>query len=443
VIGWRKSSRRAFLGGAGAVLALPWLESAFPARARAQNKPPVRFLGYYVPNGIRMSDWTPTAEGVGYALPKILASLAPLQDQVSVLTGLANKPAKPDGPGDHASGTAAFLTVAHPFKTEGADIANGISLDQQLAATLGGDTTLRSLQLGIDGGSNAGGCDSGYSCAYTSNVSWTGPATPLPKLTDPRTAFDRLFAGLDPRASQAEITARLRRNKSLLDYVLADAQSLGMRLGSHDRRKLDEYMSSVRELELRLDMAAGSGPMCDPGMSPGKDNIAYPDKVLLMSDLMVLAFQCDVTRFTTFMLGNAGSNRSYDFIGVSGAHHEISHHMDNPEQLDKLTIIDTWEVEQLVYLLTKMAAIDEGGESLLHNSLVFFSSEIEDGNSHAHTNMPILLAGTAGGAFTPGKHIRWKDGSSVGKLCVSILQAFGLPDTKFGLDGDGPLSGLA
>lgn len=442
MIGWRKSSRRAFLGGAGAVLALPWLESAFPARARAQNKPPQRFLAYYVPNGIRMSDWTPAAEGASYPLPKILASLAPLQDQVSVLTGLANKPARPDGPGDHASGTGAFLTVAHPFKTEGADIANGISLDQQLATMLGGDTTLRSLQLGIDGGSNAGGCDSGYSCAYTSNVSWAGPATPLPKLTDPRTAFDRLFAGLDPQASQAELDARLRRNKSLLDYVLADAQSLGMRLGSHDRRKLDEYMSSVRELELRLEMAASSGPMCDPGMSPSKDNIAYPDKVLLMSDLMVLAFQCDVTRFTTFMLGNAASGRSYDFIGVSGAHHEISHHMDNPELLDKLTAIDTWEVEQFVYLLTKMAAIDEGGESLLHNSLVFFSSEIEDGNSHAHTNMPILLAGAAGGAFTPGKHIRWKDQSSVGKLFVSILQAFGLPDTTFGLDGDGPLSGL-
>jgi hypothetical protein len=442
VIGWRRSSRRAFLGGAGAVLALPWLESAFPARVRAQNKPPTRFLAYYVPNGIRMSDWTPSAQGASYPLPKILASLAPLQDQISVLTGLANKPAKPDGPGDHASGTAAFMTNAHPFKTEGADIANGVSLDQHLAEMLGGDTTLRSLQLGIDGGSNAGGCDSGYSCAYTSNVSWAGPATPLPKLTDPRTAFDRLFAGLDPQASQAELGARLRRSKSLLDYVLADAKSLGMRLGSHDRRKLDEYMSSVRELELRLDMAASSGPMCDPGMSPSSDNIAYPAKVLLMSDLMVLAFQCDVTRFTSFMLGNAGSNRSYDFIGVSGAHHEISHHMDVPEQLDKLTVIDTWEVEQLMYLLTKMAAIDEGGESLLHHSLVFFSSEIEDGNSHAHVNMPILLAGAAGGAFSPGKHIVWKDQSSIGKLFVSILQAFGLSDTRFGVDGDGALTGL-
>lgn len=441
MIGHRRSTRRAFLGGAGAVLALPWLESAFPRGARAQSKPPTRFLGYYIPNGIRMSDWTPSAEGAGYPLSKILTSLEPVQSQVSVLTGLSNRPARPDGPGDHASGTAAFLTCAHPFKTEGANIENGISLDQHLAEALGGDTTLRSLQLGIDGGSNAGGCDSGYSCAYSNNVSWSGPATPLPKLTDPRTAFDRLFAGLDPQATQAELAARLRRSSSLLDYVLADAAALGKRLGGSDRKKLDEYMTSVRELELRLE-GASSGPMCDPGVTP-EGNLAYPDKVKLMSDLLVLAFQCDVTRFSTFMLGNAASGRSYDFIGVSGGHHEISHHQGNADQLAKLTVIDTWEVEQFAYLLGKLQAIDEGGESLLDHSAVFFSSEIEDGDTHAHVNMPILLAGKAGGAWQPGKHIKFTNQPSVGKLFVSITQAFGLPDATFGDDGDGPLSGLA
>ena len=445
MIGRRKSSRRAFLGGAGAVLALPWLESALPrtarsGTARAQNKPPMRFLGYYVPNGIRMSDWTPKAEGAGYPLSTILAPLGALQSQVTVLSGLANKPAKPDGPGDHASGTAAFLTNAHPFKTEGANIANGISLDQRLAEALGEDTALRSLQLGIDGGGNSGGCDSGYSCAYSNNVSWAAAATPLPKLTDARTAFERLFAGFDAGESAAQQAARLRRNSSLLDYVLADARTLGMRLGARDRKKLDEYMNAVRELELRLEGSA-SGPMCDPGMDP-VNPAAFPERVKLMSDLMVLAFECDVTRFATFMLGNAASGRSYDFIGVSGAHHEISHHQDNADQLAKLTKIDIWEIEQFAYLLGKLQAIDEGGESLLQHSVVFFSSEIEDGNSHAHVNMPILLAGAAGGAFTPGRHLVWKDQSSVGKLFVSILQAFGLPDTKFGLDGQGPLAGL-
>jgi hypothetical protein len=440
VIGRRKSSRRAFLGGAGAVLALPWLESAWPSTARAQDKPPTRFLGYYVPNGIRMRDWTPAAQGADYAMTPILAPLVDVKAMVSVLSGLANLPARPDGAGDHASGTAAFLTNAHPFKTEGANIANGVSLDQRLAEALGGDTTLRSLQLGIDGGGNSGGCDSGYSCAYSNNISWAGPATPLPKLTDARTAFERLFAGFDAQASQAELAARLRRNTSLLDYVLADAKTLGMRLGARDRLKLDEYMAAVRELELRL-MGASGGPSCDPGMEPMNPS-AFPDRVRLMSDLMVLAFECDVTRFATFMLGNAASGRSYDFIGVPGAHHEISHHQNNVEQEDKLTKIDIWEIEQFAYLLGKMQAIDEGGESLLQHSAVFFSSEIEDGNSHAHVNMPILLAGGASGAFTPGKHIKWADRPSVGKLFVSILQAFGLPDTKFGLDGEGALTGL-
>jgi hypothetical protein len=222
--------------------------------------------------------------------------------------------------------------------------------------------------------------------------------------------------------------------------VLADAKKLGMRLGMRDRLKLDEYMSAVRELELRLE-SASQGPSCNPGDQPENPS-AFLDRVKLMSDLMVLAFECDVTRFATFMLGNAASGRSYDFIGVSGAHHEISHHQNNAAQEDKLTKIDTWEVEQLAYLLGKMQAIDEGGESLLQHSAVFFSSEIEDGNSHAHVNMPIILAGGASGALTPGKHIKWADQSSVGKLFVSILQAFGLPDTKFGMEGEGPLTGL-
>lgn len=441
MIGYRKLSRRLFLGGVGATLALPFLDSALPRRARSQAmKPPTRLLAYYVPCGIRMEHWTPKSQGPGYDLPPILAPLASVQAQVSVLTGLANRPARPDGAGDHASGTGAFLTCSHPHKTEGADIANGISLDQQLASSLGDATPLRSLQVGIDGGGSAGGCDSGYSCAYARNVSWSGPATPLPKLTDPRTVYDRLFAGFDAQQSQAELQRRVRQNSSLLDYVLADAQALDPRLGQTDRRKLDEYMTGVRELELRLKSAA-SGPSCDPGPRPASD-LAFPEHVRLMTDLMVLAFECDVTRFTTFMLGNGGSGRSYDFLGVAGGHHEISHHQGDLGKRDNLTTIGTWEVEQFVYLLQRMQAIDEGGQSMLANSVLFFSSEIEDGDSHSHFNMPILLAGGAGGAFTQGKHIAFPSEPSVGNLFVSILQAFGLPDTSFG-DGTAPLSGLA
>jgi hypothetical protein len=440
MIGYRRFSRRAFLGSAGAVIALPWLESALPRSARAQAAPPLRFLGYYVPCGIQMVGWTPSAEGAGYDLPTILEPLIDIQGKVSVLTGLANAPARPDGPGDHASGTGAFLTCAHPYKTEGADIKNGISLDQHLAEAFGTETSLKSLQLGIDGGSSAGGCDSGYSCAYARNISWAGPSTPLPKLTDPSVVFDRMFAGFDSAATAEQTERRLRQNASVIDAVMADAQALSRKLGAHDKHKLDEYMTGVRELETRMTDAA-QGPMCSPGDRPGSD-FAYPEQVKVMSDLMVLAFQCDLTRFTTFMLGNAGSGRSYDFIGVSGGHHDLSHHQGDQAKIASLITIANWEVQQLAYLLAKMDAVDEGGESLLDHSIVFFSSEIEDGNSHSHFNMPILLAGGAGGAFTPGRHLRFANNQSVGKLFVSIMQAFGMSEANFGDDGDGPLAGL-
>jgi hypothetical protein len=428
------------LGGASATLALPFLESALPRSARAQAAPPLRFLGYYVPCGFRMAHWTPQATGAGYDLPLILEPLAAVQQHVSVLSRIANRPARPDGAGDHASGTGAFLTCAHPRKTEGADIENGISLDQHMAEALGGETTLKSLQLGIDGGGSAGGCDSGYSCAYARNVSWSGPQTPLPKLTDPAIVFDRLFAGFDTQATMEEVARRQRQSASLLDYVLGDAMRLSGKLGVSDRAKLDEYMTGVRELEMRI-MGGSDGPSCDPGMRPSED-LGYQEHVVLMSDLMVLAMQCDVTRFTTFMLGNAGSNRSYDFLGVTGGHHELSHHGGDAGKNDALTTIGTWEVQQLAYLLDKMSKVDEGGESLLDHSVVFFSSEIEDGDSHSHFNMPILLAGKGGGAFTPGRHLVFEDEPSVGNLFVSILQAFGMGDSAFGDDGTEPLAGL-
>jgi hypothetical protein len=436
----RTVSRRLFLGGAGAMVALPFLESAVPRGARAASTPPQRFLGYFVPNGIRMEHFTPNTQGADYDLPRILEPLASVKKYVSVITGLANRPAYPDGLGDHAAGTASFLTCAHAFKTDGENIQNGLSLDQALAHELGGHTALRSLELGIDGGSSAGGCDSGYSCAYARNICWTAPSTPLPKLTDPRAVFDRLFAGFDPGATQAEAARRAARGKSVLDYVLGEATALAQKLGKTDKIKLDEYAHGVRELELRI-QGAVDAVVCEVGAAPAGD-LDYPEHVQIMSDLMVLAFQCDLTRFTTFMLGNAVSNRSYSFIGVPGEHHEISHHQDNPDNLEKLSKIDTWEVTQFAYLLDKMAKVQEGEGTLLDHACVFFSSDIEDGNTHAHTNMPILLAGSAGGRFKPGQHIVYDEERSVGSLFVSILQAFGLEQSSFG-DAQGPLPGLS
>ncbi|MBK8255995.1 MAG: DUF1552 domain-containing protein [Polyangiaceae bacterium] len=432
----KRFGRRLFLGGAGAVVALPVLESALPKLARAEGVAK-RFLAFYVPNGIHMANWTPTTQGAGYELSPILSPLGNLKDKTLVLTGLANKPAQPDGPGDHASGTGAFLTARHPFKTEGANIQNGISLDQQAAKTIGPLTRIPSMQLGIDGGDSAGDCDSGYSCAYARNISWASESQPLPKVVNPAVVYDQLFGGFDPEATAAETAKRKKYRTSVLDYVTGEAQSLSLKLGASDRAKLDEYLTGVYELGKKIEKL-GTGPVCTQiDTPPSKPPLT--EHVALMSDLMVLAMQCDATRIVTFMLANAGSGRSYDFIGVSGAHHEISHHQDIPENFDKLTQIDTWEVSQLAYLLGKMDAIDEGGVTMLDNSLVFFSSEIEDGNSHAHRNMPILLAGTGGGKIASGRHLVFNDDRPVADLFLSILNALDLPDTSFGQDSTGPI----
>jgi len=439
-VSMKRLGRRLFLGGAGAVVALPFLESAMPKLARAGDMVAKRFLAFYVPNGIHMPAWTPQGVGADFELTPILSPLAAVKEKILVLSGLANKPAQPDGPGDHASGTGAFLTARHPYKTEGADIKNGISLDQQAALTLGPLVRIPSMQLGIDGGDSAGDCDSGYSCAYARNISWASESQPLPKVVNPSVVYDQLFGGFDPEATAAELAKRKKYRKSVLDYVTAEAKSLSMKLGTTDRAKLDEYLTGVYELGQKIDKL-GTGPVCTSIPEP-PSSLPFGEHVTLMSDLMVLAMQCDATRVVSFMMSNAGSGRSYEFIGVSGAHHEISHHQDIPENFDKLTLIDTWEVEQLAYLLGKMDAIDEGGATMLDNSVVFFSSEIEDGNSHSHYNMPIVVAGRAGGALASGRHLVFEDDRPVADLFVSILNALDLPDKSFGDDSTGPIAEL-
>jgi hypothetical protein len=436
----KRFGRRLFLGGAGAVVALPFLESAMPRLARAGDMVAKRFLAFYVPNGIHMAAWTPATQGADYELTPILSPLAKVKEKMLVLSGLANKPAQPDGPGDHASGTGAFLTAQHPFKTEGSDIQNGISLDQQAAQTIGPLTRIPSMQLGIDGGDSAGDCDSGYSCAYARNISWASESQPLPKVTNPSVVFDQLFGGFDPEATAAELAKRKKYRSSVIDYITGEAKSLSGKLGTSDRAKLDEYLTGVYELGKKIEKL-GTGPMCTAIPEP-PSSLPFSEHITMMSDLMVLAMQCDATRIISFMLSNAGSGRSYEFLGISGAHHEISHHQNAQENFDKLTVIDTWEVSQLAYLLEKMDGIDEGNGTLLDNSLVFFSSEIEDGNSHSHYNMPIVLAGGGGGAVSSGKHLAFQDDRPVADLFVTVLNALDLPDTEFGQKSTGPITEL-
>jgi hypothetical protein len=432
----RVLSRRTFLRGAGALVALPVLDAMLPAFARAQSAGTLRrLLCWYVPNGIHMPAWTPAATGAGYALTPILEPLAAVRDEVLVLSNLANRAGQDSVAGDHARGTGSFLTCIRVRRTEGADIANGISIDQAVAQEIGSATTLPSLQLGTEGGGSTGNCDSGYSCAYARNISWAGPSTPLAKETNPQSAFDRLFQGADAQLSAEERERRRLLRLSVLDAVRDDATRLRLDLGPSDRAKLDEYLTGVRELELRLQ--SGSDGVCD-GTAPG-DPDDFAGRVRAMIDVMVLAFRCDVTRVISFMMGNGGSNQTYPSLGAFDGHHQISHHQNDPGNHALLQAIDTWEVQQLAYLLEQLHAVQEPGGSLLDSAIVFFSSEISDGDRHNHTDMPVLVAGRGGGAITPGRHVRYASEGKVADLFLSFLAAFGIPASTFGMDGTQPL----
>jgi Protein of unknown function (DUF1552) len=423
----RRGFARALLGAGGAAaVGLPFLESLLPRKVRAQDKPATRLLFFYVPNGIQAADFRPKTLGDAYAITPILKPLEALRAEFSVISGLENAPARPDGAGDHAAGTSSFITCAHANKSE-TEIKLGVSADQIAAAQIGKLTRLPSLELGIDGGSSAGGCDSGYGCAYTRNISWSGPSTPLPKLTNPQLVFDRLFSGFDANASAAEVARRKAYKKSVLDLVMGDAQSLSMRLGKTDQAKLDEYLTGVRELETQIgsNMDAAS---CSPGARP-MNNLPYAAHVKMMCDLMVLAMQCDVTRIFTFMIGNGLSGRTYPDLGITRGHHEISHHGMNADNLAQLTKIATWEMEQLAYLLGKMKSTQDGPSSnLLYNSAVFLSSDISDGDRHNHDEMPVILAGHGGGALKPGRHIAYDKAkkTKVSNLLVTMLGTVGV-----------------
>ncbi|MFO7564831.1 MAG: DUF1552 domain-containing protein [Enhygromyxa sp.] len=439
-----KLGRRAFLGGAGVALGLPLLESLAPrsireARAGVGDEP-LRLVTFYVPNGIDMDDFVPAATGPNFPATAILQPLFDLmlEQNVLVLSGLDNAPAKPDGAGDHAAGTAAFLTCRSVNKSE-SDIQNGISMDQIYANALGDATALSSLQLGIDGGASIGNCDSGYSCAYSRNISWANATTPLPKLTSPQVAFDLMFGGYDPNATAEQIARRRKYRLSVLDYVGADALALQGKLGKTDRLKLEQYLDGVRDLELRI-MNQADGPVCDTG-SYSYTYQDFPGHVKVMLDLIVLALSCDHTRVVSFMLGNGGSGRSFDFLGIPGAHHDISHHGSDQALMDQLRDIDTWEMAQFAYLLDRLRSISEGESNMLENSLVYFGSEIEDGNSHSHYNMPIVIGGSACGKLLNGAHLEIDNGK-VSELYITMLQALGVDVQSFGDDGNGPLQGI-
>ena len=428
----RALDRRTFLRGTGAALALPWLDAMQRAVATQPAAPVRRALFVFAPNGKKMDDWKPAQDGRDFALPFLLEPLAPLRERVTVWSGLAidGGRAHGDGPGDHARAAASFLTCAHPKKTGGADIQVGVSIDQTIASHLGNATTFPSLELGMEKGNQAGVCDSGYACAYSNNVSWRSPSTPVVKEHDPRAVFARLFG--DP-AQAVDAAARDRERaagKSVLDAVQADTRSLQNRLGAADRRKLDEYLTAVRELEQRLQRSA---PDDDAVAAPAHVLAArtFPDKLAAMYELLALAFATDRTRVATFMLGNAGSNRSYEFLGVPEGHHDSSHHGKKPGKLAAIRAINRFHVEQFAAFLQKLAAQRDADGDLLAQCLVLYGCGIGDGDHHNHHDLPILLCGEGGGAHRAGAHVRMRSETPLANLHLAIAQTMGVPGERF------------
>lgn len=443
-------SRRTALRGLGTAVALPFFESLAPAAPAAVGAP--KRVGFiYVPNGVNMPMWTPKAEGKLAELTDTLAPLNPFKSHVNVLSGLVCDKARAngDGPGDHARAMSSFLTGCQARKTHGADIKVGMSADQHIATAVGSQTRFPSLELGIERGGSTGSCDSGYSCAYSHNLSWRGPSTPNGKEVDPKAVFDRLFNGTDPKELAAARAKRELYNASVLDFVMEDAKGLNATLGAGDKRKLDEYLSSVREVEQQIQKAraASSKPLPKPNM-PAPD--AHDDKywrenvqphIRLMCDLMVLAFQTDLTRVVTLPFANEGSNRSYKMVEVPDGHHDLSHHGNDAKKLEKIAKINRFHMDQFAYLVGKMQAVKEpNGSTLLDNVMLVYGSGNGDGNRHNHDDLPILLVGKGGGSVESGRHVSFGRRPEVPltNLFLAVFERMGAPARAFG-DSTGTL----
>jgi hypothetical protein len=434
--------RRTFLRGIGAAVALPMLDAMLPslgsvvsAANASAGKFPKRMAFIYVPNGVTVPEWTPKEVGANYTLPRILQPLAEHKNDFSVLTGLnqRNGMALGDGAGDHARASATFLTGAHARKTSGSDIRAGISVDQIAAQKIGEQTILPSLELSCDAGPRLGACDSGYSCAYQFNLSWRSETMPMNPEVDPKQVFERLFGDVTAgRDSQQARSRRAMFEKSILDFVADDARRLQKRLGRADQRKLDEYLTAIRQIEKRVELAEKSAPKLPPGVQLPESYDGFEEHVRLMFDMLVLAFQTDSTRVATFLVAHEGSERSYPFIGVNEGHHSLSHHFNNPTNIAKITQINTFHARQFAYFLDKLKAIREGDGTLLDNSMIVYGSGISDGNAHSHTNLPILLAGRGGGTITPGRHIQAQGDAPLNNLFLSLLDRLGSPTERFG-----------
>jgi Protein of unknown function (DUF1552) len=435
--------RRAFISASGAaVIGLPLFEAFAPKMARAANGTP-RFIGFYVANGKHMPAWKPTMDGADYALTPTLTPLAALKKKVLVLTGLENEGAARRVGGDHARGTGSFFTCTNihtASEISSGSPPNGISVDQVMADEIGASSRIASLQLGLTNQ----GRDQGYGSEFIQNISFDRKGKFKPKTVQVASAFDTLFQGFDPTASAADVERRRRLKASVLDFAVGQAKALSPTISRSDNIKLDQYLTSVRELEQRLQNDSGSSTAACAGATKPSNPMAVPDQVKAMLDVMVLGLQCNATRVITYMLGNGGDGAisGFPWLDISDHHHAIAHHQNQQTNFDKLTKVNLWEVEQLAYLLGKLDAIDEGGATLLDNTLVLYSSEISDGNRHNHDDLPVLLAGGSNLGVSSGQHLRF-DKKPIASLFLSLIHAMGATSViKFGDDGTAPLPGV-
>jgi len=427
--------RRTFLKGVGATLALPLLDGMVPAMAAVGDKRATRLSFVYIPNGIIMDKWTPATEGAGFAMTPILEPLASYQDQMLVLSGLDCKNANPqpgEGGGDHERGSGAFLTGVHPKKTGGADIQASTSIDQIAAKELGNLTELASLELTLDFAEFVGGCDPGYSCAYTNTISWRSPTTPIPMENNPRGVFERLFGSSDT-TNPAERLARIRKDRSILDAVSQDVARLVTGLGPTDRRKLTEYLDAVRDVERRIQKAEEQSSQELPSMTrPVGIPATFEEHYKLMADLQALAFQADKTRVITFLVAHEQSTRAYPEIGIPDPHHPLTHHSGDQEKIAKVIQIQTYHAKMFSYFLEKMRSTPDGDGSLLDHMMIVYGGSISDANVHKHEDLPILLIGGGDGSIKGGRHLRYPKDTPVTNLFLTLLDKMGARTENFG-----------
>ena len=437
--------RRTFLRGVGTMVALPLLDGMVPALSAMSNtaaKPPTRLSFVYAPNGMIMDKWTPTAEGVAFELPPILEPLAPFRDRLLVLSGLSHNAAHPlPGEGEaapHERAGATFLTGVHP-KREG---HVGISVDQIVAQELGQHTQLASLELGLHNMDVVGQCEKGWSCAYLNTLSWRSPTTPLPSENQPRAVFERLF-GDNNSTDPAVRLARIQNDRSLLDSVTQATARLLTVLGPSDRATLTEYLDAIRDVERRVRMAEEQSsrelPVLDRPAGIPDD---FEEYAKLMFDLQVLAYQTDLTRVSTFMMGREQSNRAFREIGISDAHHGLSHHSNDPVHIAKVLQINIYHSKIFAYYLEKLRSTPDGDGSLLDHSMIVYGSALSDGNLHLVENLPVLMAGGGAGKIKSGRHLRYPGDTPMSNLYLTILDQLGIAVENFG-DSTGKLELLS